>query len=166
MAGNVAEWVMDVYRQNSLDDMTELNPFRGNYYETKKLLEDGTVEERDSVGRVPMVPVSDFKNDRRRNYRAADNKNYLDGDWASLQNFSDVEDVPSTSTENMYRKRVEDYSFSLIGDQARVYKGGSWRDPQYWCAPGHRRYLDEDEATDYIGFRCAMARLGSPTSSK
>jgi formylglycine-generating enzyme required for sulfatase activity len=66
----------------------------------------------------------------------------------------------------MYRKRVEDYSFSLIGDQARVYKGGSWRDPQYWCAPGHRRYLDEDEATDYIGFRCAMARLGSPTSSK
>lgn len=166
MAGNVAEWVMDVYRQNSLDDMTELNPFRGNYYETKKLLEDGTVEERDSVGRVPMVPVSDFKNDRRRNYRAADNKNYLDGDWASLQNFSDVEDVPGTSTENMYRKRVEDYSFSLIGDQARVYKGGSWRDPQYWCAPGHRRYLDEDEATDYIGFRCAMARLGSPTSSK
>ena len=80
MGGNVSEWVMDVYRQTSHDDVTEYNPFRGNYFETKKLLEDGTVAERDSVGKIPMVPVSDFKNDRRRNYRAADNKNYLDGD--------------------------------------------------------------------------------------
>ena len=50
-----------------------------------KLLDDGSgmVEDRDSVGKIPMVPVSDFKNDRRRNYRAADNINYLDGDWAS-----------------------------------------------------------------------------------
>lgn len=165
MAGNVAEWVLDVYRQNSLEDMDELNPFRGNYYETKKLLEDGTVEERDSIGNVPLVPVSDFKNDRRRNYRAADNKNYLDGDWASLQNFTEVEDDPATSTDQMYRKATDNYAYSLIGDKARVYKGGSWRDLQYWASPGQRRFMDEDEATDYVGFRCAMARLGPPTST-
>ncbi|HRR03699.1 MAG TPA: hypothetical protein P5215_00290 [Bacteroidales bacterium] len=110
-----------------------------------------------------MVPVSDFKNDRRRNYRQADNKNYLDGDWASLINSDDWKNTSSNAeaTEQMYPKNIE-VSYSLVGDNARVYKGGSWKDLQYWAAPGQRRYLDEDEATDYIGFRCAMARLGTP----
>ena len=164
MGGNVAEWVMDVYRQSDHDDLTDLNPFRGNYYQTKKLLEDGEIEERDSVGKIPMVPVSDFKNDRRRNYRQADNRNYLDGDWASLKDGDDAwknTGSNSEATEFMYPKTEADYS--LVGDNARVYKGGSWKDLQYWAAPGQRRYLEEDEATDYIGFRCAMARLGAPT---
>ena len=163
MGGNVSEWVMDVYRQTSSGDVSDLNPFRGSYYQTKKLLEDGEVEERDSVGHIPMVPVSDFKNDRRRNYRQADNKNYLDGDWASLINPDDWKNSSSNTeaTELMYPKSME-INYSLVGDNARVYKGGSWKDLQYWAAPGQRRYLDEDEATDYIGFRCAMARLGAP----
>ncbi len=162
MAGNVSEWVMDVYRQNSNNDVHEWNPFRGNYYETVKLLEDGEVAERDSVGKVPVVPVSDFKNDRRRNYRQADNKNYLDGDWASLidADYWGNEASPA-STDQMYRKNAEVYS--LVSDKARVYKGGSWKDIYYWNAPATRRYLDEDEATDYIGFRCAMSHLGPPT---
>ncbi|HOH23188.1 MAG TPA: gliding motility lipoprotein GldJ, partial [Bacteroidales bacterium] len=164
MGGNVAEWVMDVYRPSSHEDVADFNPFRGNYYETKKLLEDGEVEERDSVGRVPMVPVSDFKNDRRRNYRAADNRNYLDGDWASLHEADRWHgDSTRISTDEMYRKKTMQYQYSLISDKARVYKGGSWKDIQYWASPGQRRYLDEDESTDYIGFRCAMARLGPPT---
>ncbi|MBO4481605.1 MAG: SUMF1/EgtB/PvdO family nonheme iron enzyme [Bacteroidales bacterium] len=165
MGGNVAEWVMDVYRQSSHDDLYELSPFRGNYYETKKLLEDGTVEERDSIGRVPMVPVSDFKNDRRRNYRQADNINFLDGDWASLNDVDAWKNSSSNSTDAMYPKDI-DGNYSLVGDHARVYKGGSWVDIQYYAGPGQRRYLDEDESTKYIGFRCAMARLGAPTSSK
>ena len=164
MAGNVSDWVMYVYRQASNDDVTEFNHFSGNYFETKKLLEDGTVAERDSVGKIPMVPVSDFKNDRRRNYRAADNRNYADGDWQSLQNMDDWKKAVTNteSTDVMYRKEINTpYAYSLVSDHARVYKGGSWRDIPYWSAPASRRYLDEDEATDYIGFRCAMARVGS-----
>ena len=166
MAGNVSEWVMDVYRQGSHDDVAEVNPFRGNYFETKKLLEDGTVAERDSIGNIPMIPVSDFKNDRRRNYRAADNKNYMDGDWESLQDVESWKNATTNTeaTEQMYRKERNDYAYSLVSDQARVYKGGSWRDIPYWASPGTRRYLDEDESTDYIGFRCAMARLGTETN--
>lgn len=168
MGGNVAEWVMDVYRQVSHDDVTEYNPFRGNYFETHKLLEDGTVAERDSVGKVPMVPVSDFKNDRRRNYRAADNKNYLDGDWQSLQDMDSWTNAITNTqaTEQMYRKSNENYAFSLVSDEARVYKGGSWKDLPYWSAPGARRYLDQDESADYIGFRCTMARVGSQVQGR
>ena len=50
----------------------------------------------------------------------------------------------------------------MINDKARVYKGGSWRDRAYWCSPGTRRFLDQEQRTDDIGFRCAMARVGSP----
>lgn len=170
MAGNVSEWVMDVYRQLSTDDVADLNPFRGNNYTTPKLLDDGTVEERlyegDNVGQVPMVPVSDFKNDRRRNYRAADNKNYLDGDWAStLGPTTDIWQKKNNqaATVQMYDKKpYPSGTYSLVEDKAKVYKGGSWKDLQYWLSPGQRRFLDENEATSYIGFRCAMARVGYP----
>ena len=55
---------------------------------------------------------------------------------------------------------------SMINDRARIYKGGSWRDRAYWLSPGSKRFLDETQATDYIGFRCAMTRVGSPVSSR
>jgi len=163
MAGNVAEWVMDVYRQLTYEDMFDLNPFRGNYYETVDVMDDGTVAERNELGEVPMVPVSDFKNDRRRNYRSADNINYLDGDWASQldpDNWKEAHN-PEQSNREMYDKNpYPQGTYSMVANNARVYKGGSWKDFQYWLSPGQRKFLDQDESTDYIGFRCAMSRLG------
>jgi gliding motility-associated lipoprotein GldJ len=160
MAGNVAEWVMDVYRPLSAEDKQDLDPYRGNVYTTHKLLDDGTVEDRDEEGNVPTELVSDFKNDRRRNYRAANNINYLDGDWASqLESDAWTGSDNTLGTNQMYKKIAT--SYSMIDDNARVYKGGSWKDIQYWASPGNRRYLDQTESTDYIGFRCAMSRLGS-----
>ena len=50
---------------------------------------------------------------------------------------------------------------TLIDDNVRVYKGGSWRDRAYWLDPAQRRYFPQDMATDYIGFRNAMSRVGS-----
>ena len=55
---------------------------------------------------------------------------------------------------------------SLIDDKVRVYKGGSWKDRDYWLDPAQRRFFPEDMATDYIGFRCAMSRVGSKTKQK
>ena len=51
---------------------------------------------------------------------------------------------------------------SMITDRTRVYKGGSWKDRAYWLNPGTRRFLDQDQASDHIGFRCAMDRVGAP----
>ena len=50
---------------------------------------------------------------------------------------------------------------SLVNDEVRVYKGGSWKDREYWLDPAQRRFFPQDMATDYIGFRCAMSRVGS-----
>ena len=55
---------------------------------------------------------------------------------------------------------------SLINDEARVYKGGSWKDREYWLDPAQRRYFPQNMATDYIGFRCALSRVGSKSKSK
>ncbi|MDR2556524.1 MAG: SUMF1/EgtB/PvdO family nonheme iron enzyme [Bacteroidales bacterium] len=50
---------------------------------------------------------------------------------------------------------------SLISDKSRVVKGGSWKDRAYYLAPGNRRFLEQDQSADWIGFRCAMSRVGS-----
>ena len=55
---------------------------------------------------------------------------------------------------------------TLIDDKIRVYKGGSWRDRAYWLDPAQRRYFPQDMATDYIGFRCAMSRVGPKSDGK
>ncbi|MEY2640319.1 MAG: hypothetical protein RIR90_1801, partial [Bacteroidota bacterium] len=49
---------------------------------------------------------------------------------------------------------------TLISDKSRVYKGGSWNDMAYWMSPGTRRFLEEDQSSSTIGFRCAMSHLG------
>ena len=49
---------------------------------------------------------------------------------------------------------------TLINDQARVYKGGSWQDDAYWLSPGNKRFLNEDLASSDIGFRCVIDHLG------
>src|SRR5699024_2779535 len=44
MAGNVAEWVADVYRDKVDMEMNDFNYYRGNHYTENVLNEDGTVE--------------------------------------------------------------------------------------------------------------------------
>lgn len=46
MAGNVSEWVMDVYRPLSGEDMDEFRPFRGNVFKTKVLDSEGNIDEK------------------------------------------------------------------------------------------------------------------------
>ncbi|MCC5937336.1 MAG: gliding motility lipoprotein GldJ [Lunatimonas sp.] len=90
MAGNMNEWVQDVYRPLSFQDFDDLNPLR----------KDGVFDEAST------------------------------------------------------------YNTTMISDEFRVYKGGSWRDVAYWLSPGARRFLHQDSATNHIGFRCAMIAVG------
>ncbi len=142
MAGNVSEWVKDVYRPLSPEDKDDFNAYRGNVFKTQLTDEEGQIMEKDSLGRIIYRDVTEQENEGRRNYRKADNRNFLDGD----------------EPEIVYQYGAN----SMVDDHARVYKGGSWKDRAYWMSPGTRRFLDERHATDYIGFRCAMARVGSP----
>jgi sulfatase modifying factor 1 len=160
MAGNVSEWVMDVYRPLSQEDETDFRSFRGNVYQTQLRDEEGAIAEKDSLGRVIWRGVTEEESLDRRNYNKSDNINYVDGDFESSIFYNNEEFKDDAKTD----KRMYDYGItSLVNDKARVYKGGSWKDRAYWMVPGTRRFLDEKQSTDFLGFRCAMTRVGSPT---
>ena len=70
---------------------------------------------------------------------------------------------PDSVTNMMYRRTVEDPTrvTSLLSNKVRVVKGGSWNDRAFWMQAGTRRFYDQERSTSWIGFRCAMDRLGS-----
>ena len=73
----------------------------------------------------------------------------------------------STSEEGITERGYDkEKRTTLISNEVRVYKGGSWRDRAYWLDPAQRRYFPQDMATDYIGFRNAMSRVGSKSLDK
>ena len=159
MAGNVNEWVADVYRPLSFEDVEELNPFRGNVFTVLQVDETGAPVEKDSLGRMKRVPIKEEDAlSKRRQFTKSDYRNYVDGDHGSTMDYTE-EALKSAGSDRMY-----DPKNSLINDHIRVYKGGSWRDRPYWLSPGTRRFLDENQSRDDIGFRCAMDRVGAQTS--
>jgi gliding motility-associated lipoprotein GldJ len=165
MGGNVSEWVLDIYRPLSPEDVSDLNPFRGNVFKNAVRDQDGFLVPKDSLGRIRYEEVPDEDLVNRQNYRKADNRNYLDGDQMSQLSVSNdwlSESTVSNTTNSMYEFGVT----SLISDDARVYKGGSWKDRAYHMSPGQRRFLNENMATSFIGFRCAMTRVGSPNPGR
>ena len=245
MAGNVNEWVMDVYRPLSTLDNEEFRPFRGNNYQTlvhdpegnptdkydyvvydinsiasfisnyrkgkrgigmtpedEELLNSLELKVEDAIeisrknqeeesqtqmaeamelitdsealiasdlrkglseniiaipGDMKYRDVTLEENLGRTNYRVADNIDYRDGDFNSSTAFNQGEDG-SDDPNRMY-----DYGkSSLVNNESRVYKGGSWNDRAYWLVPGTRRFLDERKSSSTVGFRCAMTRVGTP----
>ena len=173
MAGNVAEWVMDVYRVSTGVDSKGINPYRGNVYMTKVTDSDGMIAEKDSLGRISYRAVTVEENINRMNYRQSDNINYLDGDLASQladawKVESDGEEVEASSEseegEEVVKETSKMYAYevsSMVDDKSRVVKGGSWKDRAFYLSPGQRRFLDQAQSTDWIGFRCAMDRMGT-----
>jgi len=166
MAGNVNEWVADVYRPLSFEDVDEFSPYRGNVFKTKVLDEEGYPVEKDSLGRVRYRIETDKDILDRKNYRVADNINIEDGDKSSNMVTGDSWLDSEANTTSMYGGSSNSSMNSTVTDRTRVYKGGSWRDRAYWLAPGARRFLDERESRDDLGFRCAMIRVGSPVQTK
>ncbi len=142
MSGNVSEWVQDVYRPMTSLDGQDFNYFRGNKFD--KLFKNASGEfERDSTGKLKRTAISDDEVKNRSNYQRNNVINYLDGDSASGVTYG--------------------YGItSLINDKARVIKGGSWNDRAYWLSPGARRFMQQDQSSSTVGFRCAQTYLGPP----
>ncbi|WJJ97514.1 gliding motility lipoprotein GldJ [Algibacter luteus] len=206
MAGNVAEWVADVYRPIIDDEFNDFNYYRGNVYTKNALNDDGTVKvvtiddivydtlsngkvvARNLPGEILQVPVDENETYLRSNFDKSDQINFRDGDKRSSRYFESFNDDENeggaeSETRKMYNSPkhtitrdslgniIREYDkrnsrTSLINDKVRVYKGGSWKDREYWLDPAQRRYFPQDMATDYIGFRCAMSRVGSKSKNK
>ena len=161
MAGNVNEWVQDVYRPMSSQDVSDFRPFRGNQFD--KLATDAHgAPQIDSLGRLQRTPITEADAENRFNYRRSDYRNYKDGDMESVFEQGEKSTQAYEGSNSMYVNN-EAETLSLLNDQVRVFKGGSWKDRAYWLSPGERRFLVETESRDDLGFRCAMTRVGTPT---
>ena len=146
-------------------------------------------------GQLKKQPIDEEETYLRQNFTESDNRNFRDGDVESTLNYSDKsllarfnggeneEGSNETESSLMYdapqnpevkvvdnkqirKKDISTKRTSMITDEVRVFKGGSWKDRAYWLDPAQRRYLPQYIATDYIGFRCAMTRLGSKSKAK
>lgn len=200
MAGNVAEWVLDVYRPIVDDDFNDFNYYRGNVYTKHAITEDGSVKvlgvdeinydtlsngrivARNMPGEILTEAITPEDTYLRTNFSESDNRDFRDGDRQSsryFDSFQEGEDDRSRMYNSPQHSVAADSLGStslqydqttgrttLIDNNVRVYKGGSWRDRAYWLDPAQRRYFPQDMATDYIGFRNAMSRVGSKSLKK
>lgn len=156
MAGNVNEWVLDVYRPTSFEDMSEYNSFRGNVYLTP------VVESTDEIGNK-VYKIDSLGRVQTKVEKNDDVRNFKDGDATSQYNFS-LALIDPKGLDNLKNDQKVDPTDVLcpkVGDKTRVYKGGSWKDRVYWLSPSTRRFLDQDKSANDIGFRCAMSMIGS-----
>ncbi|MDG1684932.1 MAG: gliding motility lipoprotein GldJ [Flavobacteriaceae bacterium] len=185
MAGNVSEWVADVFRPLTNNEVSDMNYFRGNLFQTY-ITEDGKASLNNDVvnyddnpnGRsvysqlpgsiqkeniVPNDYDSEFTTQELLNSNGlvANNLAYADGDKLFQRNDEEM----YTDAFDETRKR-EEKRLTLVSNTTRVIKGASWKDRAYWLDPAQRRYLPEFLAADYIGFRCAMSYLGSTSEDR
>ena len=221
MAGNVNEWVLDVFRETSFFDAEEYNSFRGNIYSKPKRDANGDYV-IDSIGCIVLVYSGE---DDKRDWHDGDSTSVIETEYPL---FYTLEKDVIDSLEQEYARIMEEGAAQMtleldsimtlpldeeeiaakvdsvrealqgeswdsylasqrkiimdahgykvdptdllaprIDKDARVYKGGSWRDRVFWLNPSQRRFLDQNKCSSTIGFRCAMSTLGDqvPTSS-
>lgn len=183
MAGNVNEWVQDTYRQTSFEESDDFNPFRGNQF-TNKRYEDAAkgLYAKDKYGR----PVKDAATSNKKQkwsemvaaQQAAAKPNAANPTTATNPapgvvlpagvlpaKTNALAGKPYSPDQRGARDTTNTTLYgltTLVNDHSKVYKGGSWNDRAYWLNPAARRFLDEDESSAEIGFRCAMSYDGPP----
>lgn len=66
MAGNVSEWVLDVYRPLSSEDFDEFRPFRGNVFTTKLLDNQGVISTKNAQVQFDVHGMKEYLNEFER----------------------------------------------------------------------------------------------------
>jgi formylglycine-generating enzyme required for sulfatase activity len=181
MAGNVDEWVQDTYRQTSFEEFEDFNPFRGNEYKDKRLADPTKgLYAKDKYGKPIKDPAKSGKKMKYADLIAMQqaqlqqNAAQANGTQANGQPANAASAAPtgikySGKAYNPDMRGANDSvnmalygTTTLVNDHSKVYKGGSWNDLAFWLNPATRRFMDEDESSAEVGFRCAMTMVGAP----
>jgi gliding motility-associated lipoprotein GldJ len=169
MAGNVNEWVQDTYRQTSFEEFEDFNPFRGNEYKNKRLSDVQKAQlAKDKYGKPIFDPAVSAKKQTYAELMASQKA-------ANAANGNNPAAAPNPLAGKPYNPDFRGAADSvnntlygtttLVNDHSKVYKGGSWNDMAYWLNPATRRFMNEDESSAEVGFRCAMTMVGAPEIS-
>ncbi|HVW15071.1 MAG TPA: SUMF1/EgtB/PvdO family nonheme iron enzyme [Mucilaginibacter sp.] len=177
MAGNVNEWVQDTYRQTSFEDFEDFNPFRGNEYKNKRLADPQKgLYAKDKYGKPILDPAKSGKKMTYAELLASQGQTPANGTANGANgNAANPATANAATAKNPLAGKPYNPDFrgaqdsvntalygttTLVNDHSKVYKGGSWNDMAYWLNPATRRFMDEDESSAEVGFRCAMTLVG------
>ena len=143
MAGNVNEWVMDVYRPYNAVDMEEFRPFRGNVYQTKQRNAEGAIADKyDFV----VYNVGALEEDLKA-YEKAAMKNFTDEEQNLVANVFNAIDA---AKEEIKAKRMEEGQEQIAEAKELVMESEELIAPDVLdlfirnvdAAPGELRYRD------------------------
>lgn len=181
MAGNVNEWVEDTYRQTSFEEVEDFNPFRGNEFSNKRLADASKgLYAKDKYGRPIKDPSVSNKKLKYSELIALQQAQAASGNQPNTANAgaavganpnqtpaekNELEGKKYTADDRGYGDTVNTSLYgttTLVSDHSKVYKGGSWNDMAFWLNPATRRFMNEDESSSTVGFRCAMTLVGEP----
>jgi gliding motility-associated lipoprotein GldJ len=141
-------------------------------------LDNGRIMAKNLPGSIKEIEITKRDAYMRENYDKSYNIDAKDGDFSSTKFFAQDEDEldikPRMYNSPVKPKEIGESGFiiqqydkenrtTLISDKSRVFKGGSWKDREYWLDPAQRRHLPEYMATNYIGFRCVVDKVGPMT---
>ncbi|WP_431199922.1 SUMF1/EgtB/PvdO family nonheme iron enzyme [Mucilaginibacter sp. P19] len=181
MAGNVNEWVADTYRQTSFEEFEDFNPFRGNEFSNKRLADPSKgLYAKDKYGKPIKDPAHANKKLKYSELLALQQQNTvaqsanpnapvattpqtgsLPADSLLPKNSGKAYNPDARGEKDEVNKALYGAT-TLVNDHSKVYKGGSWNDMAFWLNPATRRFMDQDEASAEVGFRCAMTLVGAP----
>lgn len=143
MAGNVSEWVADVYRPIVDDDFNDFNYYRGNVYTKNKIGPDGmiAVVSPDSIpydtlsngkliaralpGEIQQVPIGEEETYLRTNFDRSDNRDFRDGDDQSTRYYRDGQ-ASTDDSKRMYNSPQHSVQIDSTGME-RTYDAKSTR---------------------------------------
>ncbi|SHN17382.1 SUMF1/EgtB/PvdO family nonheme iron enzyme [Mucilaginibacter sp. OK098] len=192
MAGNVNEWVQDTYRQTSFEEFDDFNPFRGNEFTNKRLADPTKgLYAKDKYGKPIKDPSKSNKKMKyselialQQAQATGTDPNAAPGTAAAAPagtapgapgattaasaipgQKNDLAGKPYNADYRGYNDTVNTALYgktTLVNDHSKVYKGGSWNDMAFWLNPATRRFMNEDDASAEVGFRCAMTLVGAP----
>jgi formylglycine-generating enzyme required for sulfatase activity len=171
MAGNVNEWTGDTYRKLSFEEFDDFNPYRGNQYVDVQRDASGKVV-TDKSGRAATTAAVSSKKLTYTDYQKQQKKLAATtgqpttasvGQVTAVSGFNpDKRSVNQAGVDNGADTLLYIQGISLVNNKSKVYKGGSWNDRAAWLNPATRRFMQEDESSAEVGFRCAMTLVGDP----
>jgi gliding motility-associated lipoprotein GldJ len=124
MAGNVSEWVMDVYRPMTSEVAEEFMPFRGNKYQTQLMvpngLHDRPVKANENI--YDVHGMKEFVNEFARvKYLAYANKDYNTTQNASQNGYSG--NIPDQKKMDAELLATADAHYKLVNSLMNQYAG-------------------------------------------
>src|SRR5690554_6672157 len=145
MAGNVNEWVADVYHPTGHLEVNEYQPYRGAAVTNYRRGPDGLLL-RNQYGELIKDTVVQIRPENLQQPGLVE-------DFIQKQNMLSPQMAAQNGDAGTFT--------SFFNDEVRVYKGGSWKDRAHWLNPGTRRYLEQSRAQNDLGFRCVMMYAGN-----